>query len=59
MLNNKDVVILGGLIDKRRVTATKGFPFLSNIPVLGYLFKNEFQTDQVRELVIVLSVTII
>jgi MSHA type pilus biogenesis protein MshL len=59
MLNDKDVVILGGLIDKRKANSTKGFPFLSSIPVLGYLFKNEFQTDQIRELVIVLSVTII
>ena len=59
ILKDKDVVILGGLIDKRKATVTKGFPFLSNIPVLGYLFKNEFQTDQIRELVIVLSVTII
>ena len=59
MLKDKDVVILGGLIDKRKTNATKGFPFLSSIPVVGYLFKNEFQTDQIRELVIVLSVTII
>jgi MSHA type pilus biogenesis protein MshL len=59
MLNNKDVVILGGLIDKRKTTSTTGFPFLSSIPVIGYLFKNEFQADQIRELVIILSVTII
>jgi MSHA type pilus biogenesis protein MshL len=59
MLNNKDVVILGGLIDKRKTNVTTGFPFLSSIPVIGYLFKNEFQADQIRELVIILSVTII
>jgi MSHA type pilus biogenesis protein MshL len=59
MLNNKDVVILGGLIDKRKTNSTTGFPFLSSIPVIGYLFKNEFQADQIRELVIILSVTII
>jgi MSHA type pilus biogenesis protein MshL len=59
MLNNKDVVILGGLIDKRRTKASRGFPILSSIPVLGYLFKTEFQQDEVSELIIILSVTII
>ncbi len=59
MLNNKDVVILGGLIDKRKANTTSGFPFLSSLPGIGYLFKTEFQSDQIRELVIILSVTII
>jgi len=59
MLNNKDVVILGGLIDKRKANSTSGFPVLSSIPGIGYLFKTEFQNDQTRELVIIFSVTII
>ncbi len=59
MVNNKDVVILGGLIDKRKSNSTTGFPLLSSIPGIGYLFKSEFQTDQIRELVIILSVTVI
>jgi len=55
-LNNGDIVILGGLIDKRKVTENKGVPFLSSLPLLGYLFKNEDQRDETRELVIILSV---
>ncbi|OQY14509.1 MAG: pilus (MSHA type) biogenesis protein MshL [Desulfobacteraceae bacterium 4572_187] len=58
-LNSGDVVILGGLIDKRLTTDNKGVPFLSAIPVLGYLFKNEFKSEESRELVIILSVSII
>jgi len=58
-LNNGDVVILGGLIDKRLTTDNKGVPFLSAIPGLGYLFKNEFKSEQSRELVIILSVSLI
>jgi MSHA type pilus biogenesis protein MshL len=58
-LNSGDVVILGGLIDKRRVVDNSGVPFFSAIPVLGYLFKNELETEETRELVIILSVTII
>jgi general secretion pathway protein D len=58
-VNDGDVIILGGLIDKRSQTVTKGVPVLSAIPVLGYLFRNEEIIDQARELVIVLSVTMI
>ena len=58
-LNSGDVVILGGLIDKRLTTDNKGVPFLSAIPGLGYLFKNEFRSEESRELVIILSVSLI
>jgi len=58
-LNSDDVVILGGLIDKRLTTDNKGVPFLSAIPGLGYLFKNEFKNEESRELVIILSVSLI
>jgi len=58
-LNSGDVVILGGLIDKRLTTDNKGVPFLSAIPGLGYLFKNEFRSEESRELVIILSVSLL
>ncbi|MBW2601504.1 MAG: pilus (MSHA type) biogenesis protein MshL [Deltaproteobacteria bacterium] len=58
-VNSGDVVILGGLIDKRRQTKKKGVPFLSSIPLLGYLFKHDTVTEETRELVIILSVSII
>jgi MSHA type pilus biogenesis protein MshL len=58
-LHSGDVVILGGLIDKRRVTDNKGVPFLSSLPLLGYLFKDEETRDETRELVIILSVKLV
>lgn len=58
-VNSGDVVILGGLIDKRRQTVKKGVPFLSAIPLLGYLFKSDSLKDETRELVIVLTVSMI
>jgi MSHA type pilus biogenesis protein MshL len=58
-VNSGDVVVLGGLIDKHRQKAQKGVPFLSGIPLLGYLFKNEAVRDETRELVIILSVSMI
>jgi MSHA type pilus biogenesis protein MshL len=58
-VNSGDVVVLGGLIDKHRQKSQKGVPFLSGIPLLGYLFKNEAVRDETRELVIILSVSML
>jgi MSHA type pilus biogenesis protein MshL len=58
-LNSNDVVILGGLIDRRLADENKDVPGLSSIPVLGYLFKRKLQTEESRELVIILSVSLI
>lgn len=58
-LQDGDEIFLGGLIDKRRQKTNKGFPVLSRIPVLGYLFKNDAMEEETRELVIVLKVTVI
>ena len=55
-LHSGDVVFLGGLIDRHKQKVKKGVPFLSSIPLLGYLFKNEGYRNETRELVIVLSV---
>lgn len=58
-INDGDIIILGGLIDKRSQTITKGVPLLSAIPGLGYLFRHDEVIDQARELVIVLTVSMI
>lgn len=58
-LNNGDVIVLGGLIDNRRASLDKGVPGLSKVPVLGYLFRNDFESQTSKELVIILSVRIV
>ena len=58
-INSGDTIILGGLIDKREVVDNRGIPFLSSIPILGYLFKNEYRREETRELVLILSVSIV
>ena len=58
-LNNGDVIVLGGLIDSRRASLDRGVPALSKVPVLGYFFRNDFQTQSSKELVIILSVRIV
>jgi len=58
-INSGDVIMLGGLIDKREIKENKGVPFLSSIPLLGYLFRNDVKTEEVRELVIILGVSLV
>lgn len=58
-LNNGDIVVLGGLIDKNKITDNSGVPFLSGIPLLGYFFKDEDVRDDIRELVILLKVNVV
>ena len=58
-LRNNEVAILGGLFDRRKIVQDDGVPVLSKIPVLKYLFKNELHTEETRELVIILSVSLV
>ncbi len=58
-LHNNEVAVLGGLIDRRKTVETKGVPGLSRIPILKYLFSDKVDSEQARELVIILSVTIV
>lgn len=57
-LHNNDVVVLGGLIDKRHSSEQRSVPVLSAIPILGYLFRDDIKTEETRELVIILTVSI-
>lgn len=58
-LNDREVVILGGLIDKNHVDIKKGVPILSSIPLIRYLFISNQKVVETRELVIIMSVTVI
>ncbi len=58
-LNNNEVAILGGLIDRRTVLSDNRVPGLSRVPLLGHFFHDEDQTEETRELVIILSVSLV
>ena len=53
------VIITGGLMEEINQNAQTGFPKLSDIPLLGKLFKSENDERNVTELVILLKVTIL
>ena len=58
-LDNNEIAFLGGLIDKRTVKQDNGVPGLSRVPILGYLFKDIVEIEETRELVIILSVSMV
>lgn len=58
-MNDGDVVVLGGLIDQTGSDATEQVPVAGDVPVLGNLFKKKEQRQRVRELVVVLKVTVV
>jgi len=54
-----EIVVIGGLIETRKVDNVSKTPFLGDIPLLGELFKSKSQTTQKKELVILLKPIVI
>lgn len=51
--------VLGGLFQKTTTENRESVPYLSQIPVLGYLFKNFQKEDDIKELLIFVTPTIV
>ena len=58
-IHSGETIFLGGLIDKYRQSEEQEFPILSNIPLVGFLFKDIKEREMARELVIALKVTVL
>jgi len=58
-VKNRNTVILGGLIEDSAQDETSGLPILSDIPLLGTLFKNTTRSRPRRELVIMVQPEIV
>jgi general secretion pathway protein D len=56
--NNKDKIILGGLISSEYSNGEDSVVGLSNIPIFGEIFKSQSEEKQQNELVIVITPTI-
>jgi len=59
LVKDGDTVVIGGLYRRTIQSAHSGLPGLSNIPVLGWLFRKERQQDDSDELLIFLTPRII
>jgi type IV pilus assembly protein PilQ len=59
VVNNGETVVLGGILVKNESLSDAGIPFLSSIPVLGWLFKKTGKTETQSELMVFITPTIV
>lgn len=59
VVNNGETVVLGGIYTKSEGQSEAGVPLLSNIPIIGWLFKKKSSYDTQAELLIFITPTII
>jgi type IV pilus assembly protein PilQ len=52
LVNNGETVVLGGVVEQNKRTATDKVPLLGDIPLLGYLFQGNTNSTIKRELLI-------
>ena len=56
---DKSTIVIGGLITDNTTRDTSGVPWLSDIPILGYLFKDTTKSKERDELIIMISPQVI
>ena len=54
-MRNGETLIIGGLINEEEQKNIQKIPFLSNIPILGELFKNRSTTKNKTEVMMILT----
>lgn len=59
LVNDGDTIVIGGIIQQTEIDAENRFPWLSRIPVLGWLFKSKEETKSKQELLIFLTPRIV
>ena len=52
LVNNNEVLVLGGIYEESENHQVERVPFLSDIPLLGRLFEHQYQAKDKRELLI-------
>ncbi len=55
LVKDNDIIVIGGVYDIDEGTANRGVPFLSRIPIFGWLFKYEKKTSVKEDLLIFIS----
>ncbi len=59
VVNNGETVVLGGIFIKKEAESESGVPLLSQIPLIGWLFKKKSVSDSQSELLIFITPTIV
>jgi len=58
-VNNGDTAVIGGIFEENINSTIDKVPFLGDVPVIGYLFKNTLRTTEKSELLIFLTPRIV
>jgi general secretion pathway protein D len=58
-VDDGQILVIGGLIDDNLTDSKSGVPFLSEIPLLGHLFKSQTVTKKKRNLMLFIRPTIL
>ena len=59
LVNDGDTIVIGGIIKTNEATGKSGFPGLHEIPVLGWMFQSNVQSQDNSELLIFLNPKIV
>ena len=52
LVQDKQTIVLGGLVQKRQSESRTGIPLLMHIPLLGQLFRSDSDTETRQELLV-------
>ncbi len=55
LVSNGDTIVIGGIYKRKNDENVGGVPWLSRIPILGWVFKKEYVYDKPEELVIFIT----
>src|SRR5206468_1123764 len=56
-LRNGETLVIGGLLQTNRTESVSGVPYLQNLPLVGYIFRNTHYESQVTELMVIITPT--
>ena len=59
LVANGATTVLGGIYQKRTSENSRSVPFFADIPIIGYLFRNRAEADDISELLIFVTPTIV
>ncbi|PID77742.1 MAG: hypothetical protein CSB21_03850 [Deltaproteobacteria bacterium] len=59
LVNDGDTIVIGGIIQKSETKTVNRFPWLSRIPILGWLFKSKADANTKNELLIFITPRIV
>jgi Flp pilus assembly secretin CpaC len=54
-LRDGETFVVGGLMQKNRVETVRGIPYLQDLPLLGYIFRNTHYSDETNELMVIIT----